>query len=101
MPLIGRSLHDVTKGLTIYSNQQEENNPVGGNGQAVWTGNSQEGVFTLPENMWNFALFLQWSVKSNLRHSAISWLSDWPAFLSVFKHVERRPLILVDALVGI
>lgn len=36
MPLIGRSLHEVTKGLTVYSNQQEDNNPVGGeNGQAV------------------------------------------------------------------
>lgn len=30
MPLIGRSLHEVTKGLTVYSNQQEENNPVEG-----------------------------------------------------------------------
>lgn len=30
MPLIGRSLHEVIKGLTVYSNQQEENNPVGG-----------------------------------------------------------------------
>lgn len=36
MPLIGRSLHEVTKRLTVYSNQQEDNNPVGGeNGQAV------------------------------------------------------------------
>ena len=36
MPLIGRSLHEVTKGSTVYSNQQEENNPLRGeNGQAV------------------------------------------------------------------
>lgn len=85
MPLIGRSLHEVTKGLTVYSNQQEENNPVGGeNGQAVWMGNSWERVLTLLENMWKFAVFLQWSVKSNLRHSASSWLSDWPAFIKCF-----------------
>ena len=101
MPLIGRSLHEVTKGLTVYSNQQEDNNPVGGeNGQAVWLGNSRERVFTLPESMWKFAVFLQWSLKSNLRHSAISWLSDWPAFI-ILKHVERRPLMLVDVLGGV
>lgn len=85
MPLIGRSLHEVTKGLTVYSNQQEENNPVGGeNGQAVWMGNSWERVLTLLENMWKFAVSLQWSVKSNLRHSASSWPSDWPAFIKCF-----------------
>lgn len=46
MPLIGRSLHDVTKGLTIYSNQQEENNPVGGKWASSMNGQlTREGIY--------------------------------------------------------